>query len=561
MPLNEEGKSEAEALGDLNALETLFGSPNSEDFAKETIIEVMKNANHLSDDTLRKIGGLARKFNLDLREVIDQVQGLDCSEEDDDFEKLKEREERMLSALPEEETETKPEPAKEPERETAPKPAKVLLDDVLVPPDAVDVKMGDGSEKREVSVFPREALVMESLEQIGVNIATCTIITGEISKNMMRKHSYNAVVVPELDRTILVCDEAENKTFVIFTAQNAEKYSLMRKSQLDRDGNVIGLNWCDPNDWQNQLKSLLLSKRDFIEDQPLNEGKLSREQWREYYNNPANVRTDLENYTKALGPDKTPMDLTVATDNMQALEITLTNGQKVKGYTYIRRAAVAYGIAESQAKDKSVKWASATLTRLLKIAGYPVRDKDYYSNQAIVRHDIDEFAKQLAPGLTPMDISSSNFGPIQIKCFSGETVKGMGWLQRAAVALDMNTGVREKSGNPIYISKDVIIKLLEIAGYVPRDKKYYQNSAYVSQDLQRVIDTLLADGVNRQNLYAQFIENGSMRCSNGEEVRAMRYLSNAAVLLGIAKDSREAYGQVTRTTLDKLIETAGIEIN
>jgi hypothetical protein len=121
-------------------------------------------------------------------------------------------------------------------------------------------------------------------------------------------------------------------------------------------------------------------------------------------------------------------------------------------------------MVESQTGNKLVKWASKTLTKLLKVAGYPVRDKDYYSNPAIVRHDIDEFAKKLDPELTPMDLRSWNLGPVQIKCFSGETVKGMGWLERAAVALDMHTGFREESGNAIYISKDVISKLLESAG-------------------------------------------------------------------------------------------------
>jgi len=85
-----------------------------------------------------------------------------------------------------------------------------------------------------------------------------------------------------------------------------------------------------------------------------------------YFQNQEYVKADLTAFAKALGPDKSPKDL--STGNFQSLSITTQNRQTIKGATYLNHASKALGFAKSTREASSQQ--SKTLRRLKEIAGY-----------------------------------------------------------------------------------------------------------------------------------------------------------------------------------------------
>ncbi len=178
---------------------------------------------------------------------------------------------------------------------------------------------------------------------------------------------------------------------------------------------------------------------------------------KEYYSNPKHVRSDMEALAEQLGEGKTPLDL--STSNIEKFEITCSNGEKkVRGQTYLLNAGVALGMAKDT-REASSQWADILKT-LLKIAGYEVRDKEYYSNPEHVKADLEAFAEQLGEGKTPLDLNTSNISNLAIICSNGERVKGGIYLSNAGVALGMAKDSIEASSKRV----EILNRLREIAG-------------------------------------------------------------------------------------------------
>ena len=93
-----------------------------------------------------------------------------------------------------------------------------------------------------------------------IDLNSCQFLEGTNSANMMRGLSYRTIVIPEIDKTIMVCDAEANRTFVIFDSEKPERYYKLRKSQLQHivaGGLATDLIWRDSEEWKMKLAELL----------------------------------------------------------------------------------------------------------------------------------------------------------------------------------------------------------------------------------------------------------------------------------------------------------------
>lgn len=100
---------------------------------------------------------------------------------------------------------------------------------ILVPDELPEVVIGgdgEGEWNRELKRLPKLKTALFVLEQdFGVDVRDpeqIKLSTGLVDRNMMRRTSYDAIELPELERFILSCDENGNKTFVFDTAKLGE---------------------------------------------------------------------------------------------------------------------------------------------------------------------------------------------------------------------------------------------------------------------------------------------------------------------------------------------------
>ena len=138
----------------------------------------------------------------------------------------------------------------------------VEIDQVIIPPGGNDgfIPAGDGSFEK-ASHIPRLKTVLFVLENdFGVDISDPKILEkGKVKPNMIRSEPYWSISVPELDRTILVCDEGENVTFIF-------DQSVMLESGISSD-DLLNMPKPDLNDLVSQqplLGSRLVYSNHFV---------------------------------------------------------------------------------------------------------------------------------------------------------------------------------------------------------------------------------------------------------------------------------------------------------
>ncbi len=91
---------------------------------------------------------------------------------------------------------------------------------VIVPPDSRAPLVVPGGLKpfSPGALIPRLKTFLSCLKtNFGIDLRDrnqCRVIEGEVDPGMMREESYKVVLLPTLQRVVLICDEAENATFV-----------------------------------------------------------------------------------------------------------------------------------------------------------------------------------------------------------------------------------------------------------------------------------------------------------------------------------------------------------
>lgn len=250
--------------------------------------------------------------------------------------------------------------------------------EIIVPPSLTtdgELMNNGGVNVLDLSLRPKYALCQEVLQEMGITPSDYVVYKGDVSEEMVRTEPYFLFAVPVLNRLILICDQYNNRTFVVRGKGEADvsHYQKVNKEALKSDPQTKGLIWIeDPQKWKAKLKELL--KNDISwQVNPKAPRLIPVERDREYYSNSHNVLADLEALAKAVsertGEEKGVEDLSI--HNISSERITCSNGEEVRGGTYLRNAAVALGLAEN---TKTASTKAETLKVLRWIAGESISD-------------------------------------------------------------------------------------------------------------------------------------------------------------------------------------------
>ena len=441
------------------------------------------------------------------------------------------------------------------------------IDETFLPPDKQEMNEGGGSGQiNRPSLYPRTQLAIDVLGSMGIDLLQCKFLEGKNTENMVRNLSYRAIVILEINCSILVCDEEGNKTFVIYSANKIEQFYNLKKcelSKLENSNLVASLIWQEAEVWQAKLAALLIAA-------PLIDGSADKQsdlRDKKYYENPIYLRVDFEEFARELGEGKTVFDLCVG--NIYSKRIICHNGEKVSGQVYLIDAGEALGIISKGERKEGNKMRVDILKILFKNAGIELRGKKYYENPEYVKKDLRVFAKELGEGKAPTDLSTWNMASLEIICCNGEKVKGTRYLSNAGIAL----GIAKESRKSLKNMYKTLNILLEKAGYEAKalipsnkayseyaaeEKDYYGNSAYIKKDLEAFVNEL-DEGAEVDNLTAGAIETIEITCCNGEKLKGNMYLNRAGVALGMAKNGDEARS-IHNRILIKLMKIAGFEL-
>lgn len=136
-----------------------------------------------------------------------------------------------------------------------------IVSDVFVPPDLGQLRQGDGNGHFvKPAILPRIDLALDVMKKMGIDYNSCQFMEGVNTPEMMRGLSYRMIVIPNFDKTVLICDEEGNRTFVIFDAQNYQNYFNLQKSQLQNfveNGQAMDFIWTNPVTWKEKLEEVL----------------------------------------------------------------------------------------------------------------------------------------------------------------------------------------------------------------------------------------------------------------------------------------------------------------
>jgi hypothetical protein len=108
---------------------------------------------------------------------------------------------------------------------------------VIVPPAHRQQPLVPGGEKPYIKQhIPRLKTFLSALgANFGIDLRDrdqCRVIEGQVDPDMMREESYKLVLLPSLQRAVLICDEAENVTFVFDSSVLATHEGAPTPNQL-----------------------------------------------------------------------------------------------------------------------------------------------------------------------------------------------------------------------------------------------------------------------------------------------------------------------------------------
>ncbi|MFC1615687.1 hypothetical protein ACFL21_00975 [Patescibacteria group bacterium] len=403
----------------------------------------------------------------------------------------------------------------------------------------------------------RIELAFEVLRSLGVE--KVLRFKGEFYTRTVRELSYEMIVVPELKRVILLCEEEGNRTFVRKGIVDLPSFYKKTKSQLKNDPEVVDFIWKDPVSWKNDLKRYLLE--DWSVEEAKSHGNLVRNY--KYYSNSENLRADLDNFAQACGIENSTM--IKATSDFFGRDFTYRTGETIKFVSYLARAGRSLGIAKSKKEANSKR--AEILRHLLIIAGYldeiiisVPRDEGYYKNRETVKADLDNYAKKW--GLkSPLDLGlGRKFLYGELSCFNGESVTFITYLNNAGMQLGIAKNSREASS----IKKIILKFLLRVAGYdvpnyAPRDIIYYSDSRKVKSDLEGFAQKCGIDSPLDLSINPQFTKE-DIECSNGEIIKFNTYINHVGITLELYSTCKEANSNRSKI-LKALLKIAGYNID
>ena len=168
----------------------------------------------------------------------------------------------------------------------------VETQEIILPPDPGKVLSGESEESARINRenIPRTKYAIEVLSEMK---EPYSIVEGEVTSQMVRGKSYRMLIVPGLDKVLLVNDERSNPTFIIHQLSQVEggwkAFTAKGKNELKKSAQVE-VNFImylgDPASWKAKLKHLLThgfirqESRGILEKTSIQECERAPEGWK-----------------------------------------------------------------------------------------------------------------------------------------------------------------------------------------------------------------------------------------------------------------------------------------
>ena len=253
-----------------------------------------------------------------------------------------------------------------------------------------------------------------------------------------------------------------------------------------------------------------------------------------YFKNKENIRVDLGAFAKAAFKSIEGLSTSYPRE-----EVVCANGEKVMYVTYLRRAAIALGLATNNRNAQSQ--ISGTLLLLkgiiaVEVVSYEKMDWAYFGNKKNIKVDLNLFAQEADTSIEKLN-TGAKYSLVEVLCTNSEKVRFEAYLRRAAVGLGLAKNYNEAGSK----QKETLAMLKGMIGvntYGKMDESYFSNANNVKADLESFAKAA-SMSVEELNTGPKFASKEAT-CVNGEVVRFNTYILRAAVGLGFAADSKEA---------------------
>lgn len=411
-------------------------------------------------------------------------------------------------------------------------PVKNLPGVILPPKDTTKIEKGSGTGLDEFREMPRMQQLIAFLNRNEIFTDDIQITAGELLPNQMRESTYYLVEIPSLQRSILVCNEVGEATFIVKTYINPKLLLTLDKESLQKQypTQVSRIIYSNQDQWETSLYENI-----FISNKLLQSGTNAQKNTpmdKAYFEDPIKVRNDLEAY--ALADGRSVEDLSVIGNS---IEVLCSSGETMKFNTYLSHAGIALGLAKDSPESRRIK--STTIAKLKSIIGidtFSEMDADYFNNPIKVDADLTLFA--MAAGKESVeDLFATRAHKITSHCSNGESLTFLTYLNRAGIALGIAKGTVEAMN----LHAPILAKLKSIIGieeqtFSEMDADYFNNPVKVRADLKLFTEATGKEYI--EDLKTSYSHTINIICANGEPLSLKTYLYRAEIALGFAKKSQ-----------------------
>ncbi|MFC1615686.1 hypothetical protein ACFL21_00970 [Patescibacteria group bacterium] len=391
-------------------------------------------------------------------------------------------------------------------------------------------------------VFPKLTLVYEVLNELGIiNIIT---FRGCNSNVMVRDLSYEMLVLPELNKTILICEELANRTFVCQGILNLPEFYNSTKEDLKKDPNVCYFYWCEQKLWKEKLKRVLLD--DFMGGN-LDEVKI-KEMDVDYFRKDGPWQADLLRFSEVIG---CPIERLTTSKKYAKEYARCSNGSFIQFKSFLYNAMMHIeGVNTlAQALKKLKAW--------MGVEGMPLYEmnQNYFSEEGAWRKDFQAYAKAAGVEIIQLAINMK----IRVRCQNNERPLFQSYLLRASKNIE---GVTTRCEALRFLKGLMGCKEMDLENFDKlhsgryysekirdMDQDYFDEQGAWRIDLENYAKKA---GVNIEDLSAFGFKKLRIRCRNGSTLFFPSFLSNAQKCIDGIKTRGEA--------LNYLKELMGIEI-
>ena len=408
--------------------------------------------------------------------------------------------------------------------------------------EALDITNNGAGEFKIPEFEPRTEMVAVLLESMEIPRSSYVIQHEQLDSNMIRKVPYALIYLSQFNKTILVCDQSGEATFVVD--------GIYRPATKDAITETMGTRITKHSEDQ-WLEGIQVA----LQAAPRSEEDLVGMNSPSYYESHV-VLLDLESW--AAEANTTVEEL--HTGHL-ATPFTTASGEIITGITYLGRYGTAFGEVEFQRNVHGVV-ARRMLYKLRSLAGieeeipeeYTIMDADYFANAQNVRTDL-----QSAATVASCSIEELKAGrPTTFTAANGEQITLVTYLSRAGIALGIVKTSVESGSNRTKIL-DALCKIIGIEKkkiHCKIDANYCKNPTNIREDIISMEEEASNNNRGKINYNGG---RGRFVAMNGEDVSVNTYLNRTGVELGMAKNRREASVGNTRALITSaLYEIAGI---